>query len=313
MAQCPYCQKHVADNLVRCPHCFTRLALAGASDSVPSRDRPGANRLKSKPSRLIKPGTLLRLPASRLALLAFLGIVAVLCLAASAFAIFRPDSARALLSGAPTPVPPTPRPTPTPSPPPTATPEWISRQGHRASYTIAFPPDWIVLDFASVGWKRTLRRLSADFPWLRESFPDDKLQDEADAETMWTFDPQRAGDFSIRCWLDRSLAGLTAPEIRETVGKQLLQVPPRLGGRIQGGTRTELVEIDGQGAVAFELVVLPGPESDFSEPVTLQFYLLADEKQGYRIEVLRIEQDPTLEEGIVEAVVASFRRPEGLQ
>jgi hypothetical protein len=313
MAQCQFCQKHVADNLARCPHCFTRLESAGAAGSASSRGRPGKQRIRRRPPLLIKPARLLQLPASRLALLGCLGLVGVLFLGAVILATVAPQSARALLWGPPTPVPPTPRPTPTPSPTPTPTPPWTGFQGYHASYSIAFPPDWIVLDFADAGWKRTFRRLSIDFPWLKEKLPDDRLQEEADAGAIWSFDPGRSGDFSIRCRLERSLAGLSPHEIRQSVGEQLLQIPATLGGRIQGGTRTEFIEMDGQQAVAFELVVLPGHASDFDQPLKLQFYVLADKKQGYWIEATRIEQEPVQEDRIVQAVLASFHRLQASQ
>jgi hypothetical protein len=310
MAQCHYCQKYVADNLARCPYCFTLLESAGSS---PARGRPAAKRLKGGPSLQIKPRTLLRLPASRLALIGCAGVIGVLLVGAIIFAIVAPQSARALFLGPPTPLPPTPRPTLTPSPPPTATPEWTSFQGLHDSYWLAFPPDWVVLNFADTGWKRDFRRLSADFPWLKEKLSDERLQEEADSASILSFDPGRSGDFSIRCRLERSLAGLSVTEIRETVGDQLLQVPAQLGGRIQGGTRSELVEMDGQQAAAFQLVVLPGPASEFDEPVTLQFFVMADEKQGYWIEVMRIEQEPEQEDRLIAAVLDSFHRLQGSQ
>jgi hypothetical protein len=311
MAQCHYCQKYVADNLARCPYCFTLLESAGTAGSATRRGRAGAQRLKSRPSLLIRPRTLLQLPASRLALIGCLGLVGVLLVGAIIFAIVAPQSARALFLGPPTPLPPTPRPTFTPSPAPTPTPEWISYQGLHDSYWLAFPPDWVVLNFADASWKRDFRRLSADYPWLKERISDERLQEEADVGSIWSFDPGRSGDFSIRSRLERSLAGLSVAEIRETVGEQLLQLPAQLGGRIQGGTRTELVEVDGQQAAAFELVVLPGRDSEFDQPVTLQLFALADEKQGYWIEVMYIEQEPGQEDRTITAVLNTFHRLQG--
>jgi hypothetical protein len=308
MAQCQYCHRYVADNLARCPHCFTLLESAATGSS---RDRPAARRLKGRRSLLIRPRTLFQLPASRLVLIGCLGLIGVLLLAAIVFAIVAPQSARALFLGPPTPVPPTPRPTSTPTPRPTATPEWTSQQGLHDSYWLAFPPDWVVLNFADPGWKRDFRRLTADYPWLKERLPDERLQEEADSATILAFDPERSGDFSIRARLERSLAGLTVTEIRETVGDQLLQVPARLGGRIQGGIRTELVEIDGRQAAAFELVVLPGPTSEFDQPRTLQFFVLADEKQGYWIEVMHIEQETGQDDRAIAAVLDTFHRLQG--
>jgi hypothetical protein len=311
MAQCHYCQKYVADNLARCPHCFTLLESAGSAGTTTRRGRRGAQRLKGRPSLLIRPRTLLQLPASRLALIGCLGLIGILLLGAIIFAIVAPQSARALFLGPPTPLPPTPRPTATPSPAPTATPEWTSYQGLHDSYWLAFPPDWVVLNFADAAWKRDFRRLSSDHPWLKERLSDERLQEEADVGSIWSFDPERSGDFSIRCRLERSLAGLTVAEIREAVGGQLLQVPAQLGGRIQGGTRTELVEIDGQQAAAFELVVVPGRDSEFDLPLTLQYFVLADEKQGYWIEVMHIEPEPGRDDRIITAVLDSFHRLQG--
>jgi len=308
MAQCQFCQKHVADNLARCPHCFTRLESAGAAGSPSSRGRSGAKRFGRQSFLSIKPARLWQLPASRLGLLGCLGLVGVLSLGAVIYAIVAPQSARTILFGTPTPVPPTPRPTPTPSPTPGPTPEWALYQGYDASYSIAFPPDWIVFDFNHEGWRRTFQRFSTEFPWLREKLADDQLQEEADAGSIWSFDPAQSGDFSIRCRLERSLAGLTPREIRETVGRQLLQLPAELGGHIHGGIRSQFVEMDGQEAVAFELVVRPGPDSDLDQPLKLQFYILADWKQGYQIEVTRIDQEEGQADRIVQAVVASFRR-----
>jgi len=309
MAKCRFCHKYIPDGIVRCPHCQASLQASSSTKGgtiSPFEVRARAARDRRQPAATKSAGGL---PASRLALFGCLGLVALLLMGAIVFALVAPDAARSLLFGPPTPLPPTPRPTLTPSPIPSPTPKWESHQGAKDSYTVSFPPYWVVIDFTDPNWEKILRRESFFYSWLERRLPEEMQQESVSAQAIWAFDPRRMGAFAIHCRLEPDLAGMTAAEIRNDLGDRLLEIPASLGGRVQGGARVEMVEIDDQPAVFFELLMRPGADSFYDQPVQLRFYLLADEEQGYWIEVVGIEDELDEDALLIQTALDNFHLP----
>lgn len=311
MAVCNSCNSQIPDGSTICPHCHATQVtyMVGESEVLsPFQARASAARTgKRRPStssrsiRGLLPAGLLK---DRRALFGGLGVVMVVGIVAVVLAVTKGRSSPAYVS--PTPSPPPTRPDYMPSPVPTPPAEWRTFLGVGGSYAIDMPPYWVVIDFADSDWAPTFRRQSLRFSWLEDRFPEEIRQQEAQAQSLWAFDPRRVGLFFIRCWLDPNLAGLAATDIQTSRMETLLEIPTKLGGRAQGGVRAELVEVNQAPAARFEIVVLPYADSAFDRPLKYQSYALADEGMGYWIEVGGMDAELKEDADLVEKVISSF-------
>jgi hypothetical protein len=127
------------------------------------------------------------------------------------------------------------------------------------------------------------------------------------AQALWAFDPRQHGNLSVNCRLDPGLAGMTADEIRQSQSQALLDVPAAMGGKATAGMRSELAEVAGRPAAFFELLVQPDENSALEEPVVLRFYALADEQQGYWIQLAIPETDLSNYQAEIQALLDSFQ------
>ena len=309
MAQCRFCQKTVPQGAARCPHCQATLQpvrrdLGPAVSPFEARLGQGAGARKKRGRRSRGSGGA---PASRRALWGCLGLVIVALIALLLTTLLAPDLVRTALRGKPTPLPPTPRPTPTASPIPSPTPEWTVYEEAGRNYQVAFPPYWVVIDFSRATWERVYTFQSLAYSWVEKHLDAEQREQAVEAKAIWAFDPRQRGNLSVNCWLDPTLAGMTADEIRQSQGPALLDVPAAMGGKATGGMRSDLTELAGQSAAFFELLVQPDEDSKLEVPLVLQFYVLADEQQGYWIQLAIPETELSGTRAEIEALLDSFQ------
>ncbi len=303
MAQCRFCHKYIPEGVVQCPHCQALLQASSTQKGEtisPFEVRARALQDRRQTAAKRSAGGL---PASQMAVLGCLGLIGLLAVAALIFGLVAPDKARSLVLGTPTPLPPTPSPTATPTPIPTPTPQWSSYDGPEDSYTVEFPPYWVVVDYTIWNWDKIFWRDSLFYSWLEKRLPEEKRLEEAEANIIHGFDPCNQGNLSIICSVDPELAGLTAREIRTRVGQDLLEQGQR-------GVSSYLVKVDGQSATLFEFetrIEFTDAEGDV-DSVTLknQYYVLADERQGYWISVVHLADEFNKDKYLVQAIVESF-------
>jgi len=296
MAKCHYCERYIPDDAARCPHCYTRSESA-AEQSTQTR---------KKSQRRTIPATIAGMPAPRAAVFGCLGLILLTVVCGTIFVVVSPDTTRSLVYGKSTAIPPTPRPTRTPTPAPTATPRWAAYEGPEESYLVKFSPYWVVINFADPEWRYTFARESRRRPWLEERLPQDIRETENVITSTWAFDPLSPLVFSIRVWTDPAMAGMSAKELRDTLGEGLLESVPTWGGQVRGGIRADLTELDGRPAASFEVVVQPGADSEVNEPIQLLFYVVADEKRGYWIEISGTQRELSTGMAHIQTVLDSF-------
>ncbi len=299
MAQCRFCNKYIPDGVIQCPHCQASLqASAAAAGEVisPFEVRARALLERQQVSARRAAGAV---PASRLAVFGCLGLIVLVVLAAGAFYLIAPDKARTLIYGTPTPPPPTRRPTATPSPTPSPTPEWAHFEGVDGEFAVAFPPIWVVVDYSDPYWEKILLHKAHWYSWLTRELPEEKRLAEAEVGGIRAFDIRRLGYSSVYCYLDPSMARMTADRIRNRIGQTLLA---------QGheDVRSYLVEVDDREAVLFEYVTEPEEVTPGDQLFKTKLYVVADERQGYWIQITGLEKELAQDARIVEAVVDSF-------
>lgn len=308
MAECRFCHKSIPQGVARCPHCKATLQPTPRSSRegvspFEARLKPAGGEKKSGP----QPGRTGRLPASRLALLGCLGLVVLLLIALLLTVLLAPDTVRTLVRGKPTPLPPTPRPTPTATPIPTPTPEWTSYTGSWRDYEISLPPYWVAIDFTKASWERAVRLETMRYSWMAAQIDAEQAQQAADEDATWGFDPRHSGQLSLRAQVRPDLTGKSAAEIRDSERQALLEIPATLGGRATGGMRSDLVEVGGEPAAYFELLVQPLEDSKLAGPTVLRFYGLANRQQGYWIQVVCPQAELEASEAELQAILDSFR------
>lgn len=155
-------------------------------------------------------------------------------------------------------------------------------------------------------WAAAIQRESVQYPWLVSQFPEKEREKAAENDAMVAFDPLRKGRTTIECWTRPELAGMTAAEMRDAFGEEMVELASEGGGRVQGGVRTEITELGQQEAVSFEVVALPGESSSVNQPVKYWSFATADVNQGYWIEVKGIEQELTQDTDLIRAILDTF-------
>lgn len=299
MAQCRFCNRYIPDGVMQCPHCQASLqasAAAGGEVISPFEVRARALLERQQLSARRAAGGL---PASRLALFGCLGLIILVVLAAGAFYLVAPDKALTLIYGTPTLPPPTRRPTPTPAPTPSPTPEWPQHEGADGDFAVDFPPIWVVVDYSDPYWEKILLHKAHWYSWLTRELPEDKRLAEAEVGGIRAFDIRRLGYSSVYCYTDPALAGVTTNWIRTRIGQRLLS---------QGheDVRAYEVKVDERDAILFEYLTEPEEESPGDQAFKTKLYVLADERQGYWIQITGLEKELAQDARIVQAVVDSF-------
>jgi hypothetical protein len=308
MAQCKYCEKYIPEGIVQCPHCHA--SLHASTPGKTATISPFEIRAQALLERRRAPakGAAGRLPASRMAVFGCLGLIVLVVVVAGVGYLVAPDKARQLIEGTPTSPPPTRRPTLTPSPVPSPTPTWPSHTGTRDSFALDFPEYWIVVDYDDPNWDLRVDHKTHWYSWLAREFPEGARQQEAEMLGLRAFDPRRLGFFSIRARLAPDLAGMTVNELQSYVGQQL----QRQG---RSNVRAYDVELDNRPGARFEFNAQPHTETPNNQEFTVHLFVLADENQGYWIEIQDLEADFTLDQRVINAIVNSFRvvSPSGRQ
>ncbi|MBN1315437.1 MAG: hypothetical protein JXA42_08215 [Anaerolineales bacterium] len=300
MGRCRFCLEPIPKGLDYCPNCYTSTqpTLQVKQEPIsPFQEHLAKIKVEKSESRPI--GSPFFVGCLALILLGGIGAIVL--------AVRAPDKIMALIVKEPTiSFTPTPRPTPTSTPIPIPTPRWGTHYGLDASFNIKFPPNWVVIDMKHTRWEDAVSRESLDYPWLISQFPEQKQQWAAENGTLVAFDPQRKGRTMIQCWTRPELAGMTALEIRDALGEEIIERSSAEGGRVQGGVRTEILTIGEHQAASFEVVVLPGEDSTVGQPIKYWSISTADKSQGYWIEVTGIEQELTQDKALINAIFDTF-------
>jgi hypothetical protein len=299
MGKCRYCLEPIPKGQDYCPNCYASIQPAKIKQKPisPFQESPTEVQVESGGSRQIGSPF-------------FIGCLLIILvggIAAIVMAVRAPDKIMALIGREPTLViTATPRPTPTPTPIPMPTPRWGTHYGMGASFNVKFPPHWLVIDMKHARWEDAIIRESVEYPWLTSQFPEEKRLAAAENGALVAFDTQRKGRTIVQCWTRPELAGMTTTAIREAFGEEIVERASAEGGRIQGGVRTEVLELGEDQAISFEVILLPDETSTTGQPVKFWSLATTNQSQGYWVQVTGIEQELTQDEALIQAILDSF-------
>ena len=163
-----------------------------------------------------------------------------------------------------------------------------------------FPEYWVIVDYTDPYWERRLDHKTHWYSWLERELIEEERQVEAATSGVRAFDPRRLGHFSVHCRLEPDLGGLTVDQIQNQVGRALQTHGHR-------NVKSYDVEVDGRPAALFEFTVSPESETPGDQDLDVELYVVADDRQGYWIEVVGLEDELKWDSSSVDAIVNSFR------